>query len=481
MAYNDLREFIKVLEEKGLLKRIKVEVDPCLEITEITDRISKQDGPALLFEKVKGSNLPVLINAFGSYERMKLAFDVENIDDIGNNLNELLAMDLPTTFLEKIKTIPKLKQLSSFIPRHVGSGPCQEVVEKDNLSLDKFPILKCWPGDGGRFITLPVVFTKDPKTGLRNVGMYRLQVYDEKTTGMHWHLHKHGAKHYQDSEKMNKPLEVAVAIGTDPAVTYSATAPLPDNIDEMLLAGFLRKKPVELVKCKTVDLEVPATAEIILEGYVDPKERRLEGPFGDHTGYYSLSDYYPVFHINCITHRRNPIYATTIVGKPPMEDCYIGKATERIFLPLIKKQFPEIVDINMPLEGIFHNIGIFSIEKRYPGHAQKLMHSIWGMGQLMFTKMIVVVDAHVNVQDLSEVLWRVGNNVDPQRDISFVKGPVDILDHASPLFALGSKMGMDATKKWPEEGFDREWPDDIKMTAEIKALVDKKWESYGWK
>ncbi len=480
MAYNDLREFLKVLEKKGLLKRIKAEVNPILEIAEINDRVVKAGGPALLFENPKGSKFPVLVNAFGSFERMCLALEVESLDEIGLRMLEFLEPEIPTNLIEKLKALPKLKRLADFLPRYVKSGPCKEVIIKDNPSLDIFPILKTWPGDGGRFITLPMVFTKDPETGVRNCGMYRMHVYDSRTTGMHWHMHKDGAKHYRKAERLGKRLEVAVAIGSDPAVIYSSTAPLPEDIDEMLLAGFLRRSPVELVKCETVDLEVPANAEIILEGYCEPFERRMEGPFGDHTGYYSLSDEYPVYHITCITHRRDAIYPTTIVGKPPMEDCYIGKATERIFLPLIRKQLPEIVDMNLPLEGVFHNIAIVSINKRFPGHARKVMYALWGMGQMSFTKAIVVVDSWVDVQNLSEVVWRMGNNVDPRRDIVIVEGPLDVLEHASNIPAYGGKIGIDATKKLPSEGFHRQWPDDISMSEEIKGLVTERWKEYGF-
>lgn len=480
MAYRDLREFIAVLETRGLLKRIAVEVDPVLEVTEITDRICKQNGPALLFENVKGSEFPILINTFGSYERMNLALEVNHLDEIGAEILTFLQPPaLPVSVLEKLKALPKLAQVASFLPRTVKNAPCQEVVIRDNPSLDRFPILKCWPQDGGRYITLPLVFTKDPETGLRNVGMYRLQVYDSRTTGMHWHIHKNGTEHYRKYQKAAKRMEVAVAIGADPATVYAATAPLPPGIDEMFFAGFLRKEPVELTRCVTVDLEVPACAEIVLEGYVDPDELRLEGPFGDHTGYYSLADMYPVFHITCITHRRNPIYMTTVVGKPPMEDCYLGKATERIFLPLLQLLVPEIVDMNLPLEGVFHNCAIVSINKRYPGQAKKVMHALWGLGQTMFTKLIIVVDAQVNVHNLSEVMWKVFNNVDGRRDLVMVDGPLDALDHSSPYPHYGTKIGVDATKKGPLDGHIREWPDDLEMTAEIKKLVDEKWDQYG--
>lgn len=480
MAYKDLREFIKILEENGFLKRVKAEVDPILEIAEINDRVVKEGGPALLFENPKGSKIPCVVNLFGSYERMQLALEVNSLDDIGRQMLEFLEPEIPTNLIEKLKALPKLKKLSDFIPKTVKSGPCKEVIIKDNPSLDILPILKIWPEDGGRFITLPMVFTKDPDSGTRNCGMYRMHVYDSKTTGMHWHIHKDGAKHFRNAERLGKRLEVAVAIGSDPAVIYSSTAPLPEGVDEMLFAGFLRKAPVEMVKCETVDLKVPANSEIVIEGYCEPGERRIEGPFGDHTGYYSLKDEFPVFHITCITHRKDAIYPATIVGKPPMEDCYIAKATERIFLPLLKKQLPEVIDMNLPLEGVFHNIAIVSIDKRYPGHARRVMYALWGMGQMSFTKMIVVVDRWVDVQNLSEVVWRIGNNVDPKRDVVIVEGPLDVLEHASAIPAYGGKMGIDATKKWASEGFNRDWPDDTVMSDEIRKLVDSRWKEYGF-
>lgn len=480
MAYKDLQEFIQVLEEKGELKRIKTEVDPELEITEITDRISKAYGPALLFENVKGSELPVLINAFGSIERMALSLQVDKLDDLAGEIIALLdiADNVPKSLLDKVKVLPKLAQLSSFIPRTVKSGSCQEVVDMQP-DLSKLPVLKCWPEDAGCFITLPQVYTKDPESGKRNVGMYRLQVYDDRTTGMHWHMHHDGAENYRKNCCLGKATEVAVALGGDPAITYAATAPLPKDIDELLFAGFLRKKPVDLVKCKTVDLEVPADAEIIIEGYVEPGERRIEGPFGDHTGYYSLADEYPVFHVKCITRKKNAVYPATIVGKPPQEDCYMALATERIFLPLLKFQLPEIVDMHLPMEGVFHNCVMVSINKSFPGHARKIMSSLWGMGQMMFAKFIVVVDADVNVQNVSEVMWKVFNNVDPRRDTMIVEGPLDALDHSAPMPLMGSKMGFDATRKWISEGHTREWPQDIVMNRETIELVNKKWSEYG--
>ena len=485
MAFKDLREFIDALDKRGLLKRITAPVDCELEITEITDRVSKMKGAknvALLFENVKGYDVPVLMNAFGSMERMAIAFGVEKIDDIADELREILK--LPYVSLEHkldlISIIPTAKRAINF-PKYVKNGPCKDVIIKDQPSLDKFPILKCWPQDGGAFITLPLVFTKNPKTGKRNVGMYRLQKFDEKTTGMHWHIHKNGAENFRAYKEMGKDrIEVAVAIGTDPVLTYAATAPLPRDIDEMVFAGMLRKKSVEMIKCETVDVEVPAHSEIVLEGYVKMDELRREGPFGDHTGYYSLADDYPVFHITCITHRKNPIYPATIVGKPPMEDCYIAKATERIFLPLLQVMMPEIVDINLPLAGVFHNCAMISIKKTYPQQAKKVMHAIWGMGQMMFTKMIIIVDSHVNVQDEQEVWWRVFNNIDAKQDIVMVDGPLDVLDHSSPMPKWGTKVGIDATKSWPEEGHTREWPDEIVMSDDIKAAVDQKWKDLGF-
>lgn len=484
MAFYDLREFINTLESRGMLKCIKTPVDCNLEITEITDRVSKMEGKknvALLFENVKGYDMPVLMNAFGSMERLALAFGVNDIEEIPNELREILR--LPYISLQNkmdlIHIIPTAKRAINF-PKYVKKAPCQEVVITDNPTLDKFPILKCWPQDGGPFITLPLVFTRNPKTGKRNVGMYRLQKYDGQTTGMHWHLHKDGASNYRAYQEMGKDkIEVAVAIGTDPVITYAATAPLPRDIDEMVFAGFLRKKSVEMVKCKTVDVEVPACSEIVLEGYVNIGETRREGPFGDHTGYYSLADDYPVFHITCITHRKNPIYSATIVGKPPMEDCFLAKATERIFLPLLQQTLPEIRDINFPLEGVFHDCVMVSIKKTYPQQAKKVMHAIWGMGQMMFTKMIIVVDEHVDVQKEKEVWWRVFNNIDAKHDIVMVEGPLDALDHSSPMAKWGTKIGIDATKTWPEEGHTREWPDEINMSDDIKKLVDAKWQELG--
>jgi 4-hydroxy-3-polyprenylbenzoate decarboxylase len=480
MAYKDLQDFVKALERQGELRRVRAELDPYLEIAEVTDRASKKYGPALLFENVRGSRVPVLTNAFGSFNRMHLALETESLDALAETISEFIEMERPDGIIKKLKLIPKLAKLANIFPKEVGNAPCQQVVQTgDDVDLSVMPVLTTWPGDAGPFITFPCVTTKNPETGKRNTGMYRMQVYDKKTTGMHWHRHKGGAYHYHLAEKMGQRLPVAVAIGPDPAVTYAATAPLPDDIDEFLLAGFLRGSSVELVKCKTVDLEVPANAQFVLEGYVDPGERRREGPFGDHTGYYSLADDYPVFHVTALTRREDPIYPATLVGPPPMEDCYMGKATERIFLPLIKKQMPEIVDMNLPLEGVFHNLCFVAIDKRYPGQAKKVMHAIWGLGQMMFTKIIVVVDKNVNVQNLSEVIWRLGNNVDPKRDIVITEGPLDALDHASQYPHFGGKIGIDATKKGPDDGHFREWPDSLRMDAGVKARVDALWKDLG--
>ena len=520
-AYKDLREWIAALDRAGELKRIGTEVDPVLEITEITDRVSKgaarsygrPGGPALLFENVKGANgVPVLINQFGSERRMQMALGVERLDEIADRIRHLLNMKSPEGFLDKLKMLPTLAEVGKLFPKTVKTGPCKEVIKKENFSLLDFPVLQCWPQDAGRFITLPCVITRDPGSGKRNVGMYRMQIYDATSAGMHWQRQKVAAEHYREKlrqaahehwettspaanvdimarsgggamlaegDRPSGTLDVAVAIGTDPALTFSAIVPAPPEIEEFIIAGFLRQQPVDLIKCETVDLEVPATAEIVLEGYVKLDELRTEGPFGDHTGFYSLEDEYPVFHVTCITHRKNPIYATTIVGKPPMEDGWMGKAVERIFLPLMKLTLPEIVDVNLPVEGIFHNLMIVSIRKSYPGHARKVMNGIWALGQAMFTKCIVVVDEDVDVQNIGDVVLKVFNHIDPERDIQFTLGPVDSLDHASRLPNFGSKMGIDATRKWPTEGFTRPWPDEILMDAKTKALVDRKWKELG--
>jgi 4-hydroxy-3-polyprenylbenzoate decarboxylase len=480
MAYRDLREFVRALEAAGELKRVAFEVDPYLEITEFADRAVKNGGPALLFEKPKGSQVPVLINAFASMRRMQLALQVDSVEDVAARIVEFLDMRMPQGLIGKLKMLPKLAEVGSFFPKVVGNGPCKEVIRREKFSLREFPVLHCWPHDGGPFITLPMVFSRNPETGKRNCGMYRLQIYDDRTTGMHWQTHKQGAEHHRRLlAKGIKRMDVAVAIGSDPATMYSAILPLPPDLDEMMIAGFLRRDPVQMVKCETSDIEVPANAEIVLEGYLELGEMRTEGPFGDHTGFYSLEDEYPVFHVTCVTHRRHPLYAATIVGPPPMEDFYMGKAIERIFLPLMRMQLPEVRDVCMPAEGIFHNLILVSIRKSYPGHARKVMHAIWGLGQAMFSKVIVVVDEDVNVQDVREVAWKALNNIDPQRDIEFVMGPIDSLDHASRMPNYGSKMGIDATRKWREEGFTRPWPKVIGMSEDVKKRVDVLWKRAG--
>jgi len=475
LAHEDLRAYLRYIEEKGLLHRVKVEVDPVLEIAAIAHRVVKKGGPALLFEKVKGSSLPVAVNLFGSWELVKAALQVDDLEEPAQRLRELLSLALPTNWLEKLKYLPKLAEVSRYLPKRVAKAPCQEV-KVDPPSFKLLPALQLWPQDGGRFLTLPLVFTRDPLTGRRNVGMYRMQIYDELTAGMHWHLHKDAAEHLRRS---SAPLPVAVALGGDPAVIYAATAPLPFGLDEMLFAGFLRQEGVEMVPALTVDVEVPARAEIILEGYVDPQERRPEGPFGDHTGYYSPVDYYPVFHLTAMTMREGAIYPATVVGPPPMEDYYMGKITERLFLPLIQLQLPEIVDMDFPPEGVFHNCVIVSIRKRYPGQAKKVMHALWGLGQMMFTKLIVVVDEDVDVHDYREVAWRVFSSIDPKRDVVMVEGPVEALDHATGYTGYGSKMGIDATRKLPQEGYTHIWPEIARTSQEIMELVEKRWQEYG--
>jgi 4-hydroxy-3-polyprenylbenzoate decarboxylase len=485
-----LREFIDVLRREGELDVVKAPVDPWLEMAEIADRASKAGGPALLFERpvaapdpsgarpanahrLTGAPLPVLMNQFGSYRRLELALGAP-LDELAGRIAELVELQVPKGLVGKVKALGQLRELASFAPKVVSKAPFREVVI-DPPDLGLLPVLTTWPGDGGPFVTLPVCVTKD-REGRRNAGMYRLQVYDARTTGMHWHVHHDGAANFREADGR---LEVAVALGTDPAVTYAATAPLPAGIDEFMFAGFLRGKPVELAACATVDLEVPADSEIVLEGYVDKAERRREGPFGDHTGYYSLADDYPVFHLTAMSMRRDAVYPATIVGRPPMEDCFLGKATERLFLPLLRLTLPEIVDLELPIEGVFHDCAIVSIRKAYAGHARKVMSAVWGMGQMMFTKFVVVVDEHVDVHDPREVAWRVFNNVDPRRDTMIVDGPLDALDHSSPTAGYGAKMGIDATKAWPDEGHPRPWPEELAMDPAVKARVDERWSELG--
>jgi 4-hydroxy-3-polyprenylbenzoate decarboxylase len=471
----DLREWIARLRSAGELVEVGAEVDPRLEIAEITDRVSKRTGPALLFRSVRGSEHPVLINQFGSPARIAMALGTDSLDALGARIQDVLDLQPPQGIVAKVKALGRLRELASFSPKTVRDGPCQEVwlPEPD---LDRLPILTCWPGDGGPYVTLPLVFSRDPRTGARNCGMYRIQKLDGRTAMMHWQIHKDGAAHLRDSDGR---VPVAVAIGTDPATTYTATAPLPPGVDEMLFAGFLRGRSVEMVRCRTVDLEVPANAEVVLEGYVDASDLRPEGPFGDHTGFYTPVDDYPTFHLTGMSMRRDAIYATTIVGLPPMEDFHLGKATERIFLPLIRMTVPDLVDMNLPLEGVFHNCAIVSVRKRYPGHAKKLMNAVWGLGLLSLTRCVIVVDHDQDVHDISRVAFLAFSNVDVGRDMLVTEGPVDALDHAAPYFAYGSKVGFDATRKWPGEGVVRPWPDEIRMSQEVRERVTRRWPEFG--
>jgi len=480
MAFRDLRDYLAALERDGELRRVTAEVSPELEITEIADRVVKRQGPALLFERPSGSTMPVAINLFGSVPRVMRALGVGSWQEWTERVNFFLEPKMPTSLLDKVKTLPKLMEVAGIFPKVVKDGPVHEVVKTgEQVDLHQLPALRCWPQDAGRFFTLTNVITSDPYTGARNCGMYRLQLYDRNTTGMHWHLHHDSARIFQDNRRLGRRTEVAVAFGGDPATMFAPAVPLPPGIDEMIFAGFLRREPVAMTKCVTVDLEVPADAELVLEGWVDADERRTEGPFGDHTGFYSLADDYPVFHVTAVTHRKDAIYPTTIVGKPPMEDCFMGFAIERMFLPLMQKTLPEIVDYHMPFEGVFHNLMLVAIDKRYPHHARKVMHGIWGQGQAAFTKVIVVVDKEVDVHDPAGVAWRALANIDPERDLEFVTGPAETLDHASRMPWWGSKVGIDATRKWPEEGFARPWPDEIVMSGEVKARVDALWERLG--
>lgn len=476
MAIRDLRDWIELLEREGELVRVRAEVDPDLEITEIVDRTVKAGGPALLFERPKGSSHPLLINQFGSERRICLAFGVERLDEVGQKLTDVLEMQPPSGLMDKVRGLQKLKSIADSRPRTTRSGPCQEVVLRgDEIDLRALPIQRCWPGDPAPFITLPAVITRDPRTGGRNVGMYRMQVIDERSTFMHWQIHKDGRADYLASDGK---IEVAVALGLDPITAYSASAPLPKHIDELMLAGFLRGDPVELVKAVSVDLEVPANAEIVLEGTIECGEVGVEGPFGDHTGYYTAAEPFPVFRLSALTMRRDAIYPSIVVGRPPQEDAWLGKATERIFLPAIRATVPEIVDYDLPVAGAFHNCAIVSIRKQFPGHARKVMSAIWGLGMLSLTKCVVVVDAHVDVHDYQQVMFYAGANVDPRRDVVLAEGPLDQLDHAPERQFIGGKLGIDATAKWPEEGA-RPWPEEIEMSAEVRDLVTRRWPEYG--
>jgi 4-hydroxy-3-polyprenylbenzoate decarboxylase len=513
MAYRDFQHFLEVLEAKGELKKIDVPVSPHLEITEIADRVMKKNGPALLFTNPSGLvqrrgtpdvmsavmgrpsidpaarpqtemryAYPVAINTMGSRRRMSLALGVEDFEEHAERIAALIPPPIPQSKMEGLKlAMDVFKDVKGALPKTVSRGICQEVVlQGDDVDLTQIPVLNCWPEDGGPYITLPLVFTNDPNTGKRNVGMYRVQVYDKNTCGMHWQMHKTGMRHMEDAGEKSQKIQVAVVLGGDPAYTFSAISPLPPGLDEMAFAGFLRRESAELVKCKTLDIKVPADAEWVLEGYVDPSERRLEGPFGDHTGYYSLAGQFPVFHVTCITRRERPVWPCTIVGQPPMEDGWMGKAVERIFLPFIKLTVPEIVDMHLPVEATFHNMAFVSIKKKYPGHAYKVMNAIWGLGGLAFTKFVYIFDQDTNVQDLGEVLFRIGANCDPGRDTLHSRGPVDQLDHASMAEGFGGKIGFDCTHKWPgENGFNRDYPKLISMSEDVKKKVDDLWPKLG--
>jgi len=481
MALKNTQEFIKKLESGGELKRISAEVDPVLEVTEITDRMSKTNGPALLFENVKGSSFPVMINAFGSFRRMEMALGCDSFDTIGRRIESLIKIKPPGSLTQKIRMFFDLKELASITPKKVKHAPCQQqVYGPDGPLLDMLPILTCWPHDGGPFITLPIVITKDPESSTQNAGMYRMHKYDNATTGMHWQYNKDGSRHFDKYKSRGERMEVAVALGGPPLVTYAATAPLPPDIDEFLLAGFIGSRPIEITRGKTVDLFVPAESDFIIEGYVDPDEDRVEGPFGDHTGFYSPADLYPVFHVTCITCRNDAVYPSTVVGKPPMEDCYMAKATERIFLPVLKMLVPEIVDMELPMEGVFHNCALISIDKKFPGQAKKVIHALWGLGQMASTKYIAVFDKDMDLRDSSTLVWKLLNNVDPKRDLLISEGPLDALDHSAAYPNFGGKMGIDATRKTREEGMGREWPEEIKMSEEIMEKVSARWKEYGF-
>lgn len=510
--FTDLQSFLRELERRGQLRRVAVEVDPALEISAIADRVSKSPaagnedpprtdpvhgrygGHGLVFENVRGSRFPVAINVFGSYARMKLALGVGDFEELADRVQQLVKPEMPTTLLDKIKKLPQLAKLASFGPRIGKRGICQEVVRTDDASLFDLPIIQCWPHDGlagyagkpaeategtGRYITFAGIYTKDPDSGERNVGMYRVQVFSEKLAAVHWHMHHDGARHHRKYARRGERMPLAIVFGGEPVLPYAATCPLPPDVSELLFAGFLNDGGIELVPCKTIPMEIPANAEIVIEGWVDPKRKLIEGPFGDHTGFYSLADRYPAYEVTAITHRRDPVYPTTIVGKPPMEDYYLGKATERVFLPLLKMLIPDIVDYSLPMFGAFHNCVFVSIRKEYPMQARKVISSIWGAGQMMFSKMIVVVDCNVNVHDEQDVLFHMGANVDWRRDIMVVDGPCDILDHATPEYGSGAKIGIDATRKIPGEGRVRDWPDELAMSSEIVKRVEQRWKEYG--
>ena len=489
MSLDNLADFIAAIDAAGELTRITHPVAARLELCEIADRVMKQPGGgnALIFENVTldgggRSEYPVAINLFGSMRRMSLSLGVDNLDDVGKRITQLLDLKVPEGLLGKLSMLPRLLEVGKFPPRiRSGKPACQEIVWRDEeVDLSRLPIITCWPEDGGPYITLPMVISKDPARGIRNVGMYRVQYLGPRTLAMHWQRHKVGAAHWREMAARGERMDVCIAIGADPASVYSASAPLPPTIDEFIFAGFLRRSPVTLTKALTCDLEVPAESEMVIEGYIDPSEPLVvEGPFGDHTGFYSEADLYPQVHVTAVTMRRSPVYATTIVGRPPMEDYYLGHATERIFLPLLKLTIPEVVDYHMPAEGIFHNLVFVSIDKQYPGQAYKVMNAMWGQGLMSLAKVLVILDHDVNVRNVQEAWWIALNNIDPERDVRFSMGPMDVLDHSSRAFTYGSKMGIDATRKWPEEGFTRNWPKLIEMDGATKGRVDAMWAQLG--
>jgi 4-hydroxy-3-polyprenylbenzoate decarboxylase len=481
MPFESLSEFVEKLDKIGELKRVSVEVSAELEIAEIMRRMMySRNSPAILFENVKGYSIPVLGNAFGSMKRLQIGLEMDDFSEIGNRIVDLTRMKIPSGMLNRLKMLPKLSEIGDFGPKIVDSGPVTEVQDTNNPSLSDFPILKSFEKDAGRFITFGMTITKHPETGIRNIGVYRIQILNDKQAIMHWQIHKRGAQHFQISKDTDKPTEVAIVIGSDPSTIFSSIAPVPEGMDKFLFSGISRKKGIKLVKCRTVDIEVPSNAEIVFEGIVDPNKLVLEGPFGDHTGYYTPPDYFPLFTLTGIMRRKNPIYLTTVVGKPILEDAYFGKVIERSFLPLIQMFQPEVMDFSMPAAGWFQGLGIISIKKRYPGQAKKVMMGLWGLGQLALTKMFIVVDNDVDVHSMDEVIWAVTTRADPKRDTMIIDYvPTDTLDPSSPLVNLGSKLGIDATTKWKEEGYQRDIQELVKVDESTKQLVDNKWKLYG--
>lgn len=482
MAFDSLSEYMDTLESVGKLHRVKTEVDTNLEIAEIMRRMMYSgQSPAILFENVKGYDIPVLGNSFGTMDLLKTALNLSDFREIGKRITDLTKLKIPSNLFDKLKMLPRLSELGEYAPKYVQSGAVTEIIEMENANLNSLPILKSFPNDAGKFITFGLTITKHPETGIRNIGVYRIQIVNEKKAIMHWQTHKRGAQHYEIMKEYSKPIETAIVIGTDPSTIFSGIAPVPEGMDKFFFSGIVRKKGVKLVKCKTVDLEIPANSEIVLEGYVDPNEMRIEGPFGDHTGFYTPPEPYPTFNLTCMMRRKNPIYLTTVVGKPVLEDAYIGKVIEQSFLPLIQMFQPEVVDFSMPASGWFQGLGVISIKKRYPGQAKKVMMGLWGMGQLSLTKIFVVVDHDINVHDINEVIWAITTKSDPKRDVLIIDNtPTDTLDPASPILNLGSKMGIDATTKTREEGFMREIQKQVEVDNDTKILVDKKWIHYGF-